>query len=264
MSQAPASSPPAASAPAKSGSLIRLAILVVLLLGAIGMWYYDYSYAGPRSDQAHKDIEKFVADQNELGVAKPGDGVIRREEIAKVVGFAPTYSTKNKDYDVEYYCWWGPIPGLNTYKRFITVVYVGPEPRRYGTHHLNEEPPEELLPGYEPPVSEDAAAPTGEPPPLGPVGGMSPPGEGGKKGKGGRGGAPGEGDPPTTDTPSEDKPATEGDKPATEGDKPKEADKPATESDKPAEAPKEGDADKPAAAESDTKPAAESTEPKPE
>lgn len=262
MSQGTAASPAAAPPAAKTGSVIRLAILIALLLGAIGMWYYDYSYAGPRSNKAHEDIEKYVATRNEEGVSKTKGGVIRREEIKDLVGFAPTYTTKHKDHDVEYYCWWGPIPGLNTYKRFITVVYVGPEPRRYQTHHLNESPPEELLPGYVPPSSpnsvEDApvaGTPSGE--------ADSDSGEkGGKKGRG-RGAEAGEGDTPSTDTPGEGTTTSEGDKPA---ESPKEGgEKPAAETDKPAtpgESPKD-EADKPAAAVTEEKPAGEPSESKP-
>jgi hypothetical protein len=276
-------SPPAAPAPAaKSGSLIRLGILVLLLLVAIGMWYYDYSFAGPRSTQAHDEIQTFVDKKNEEGVSNnKGERVVRREDIKNLLGFAPTYTKKEKDYDVEYYCWWGPIPGLNTWKRYITVVYVGPEPRRYQTHHLNEPPPDEMLPGYIPPIPEGAvpgvAGMGGGAPPMGPPA-MGPPGMGppGMKGKGGRGrgAAPGEGDAPTTDTPGEGQPATEGEKPATEGEKPatedekpadppKEGDtpKPATEGEKPAESPADADKEKPAAPASEAKPASEEPNP---
>ncbi len=241
----PASS--ATAPPAKSGSAIRLLILLGLLAVAIGMWWYDYKVAGPGSEKAYVDIEALVKQRNEQGVSggKKAD-LVRSEDIQTLLKMKPTKTYVKPDHTIEYYCWWGPIPGLNTYKRYITVVYVGDEPRRFSTHHKNEVPPQESLPGYVPP-SEDLGKVF-----LPPAG--TPSGEGGK-GKGSEGA-----DSPTTETPAEGDAAKPDDK-STEGAKPVESESLKPDSEKPAAETKPAAEDKPAEepakADSSAKPADE-------
>ncbi|MEX2175150.1 MAG: hypothetical protein WD872_12380 [Pirellulaceae bacterium] len=249
-------SPPTATAPARSGSPIRLLALLGLLAVVVGMYCYDYFVAEPESVQAHADIEALVIARNARGVGDNSDGensdLVRSKDMQKLLG-APTFTKEGEDYTIEYYCWWGQIPGLNTWKRYVTVLYEGEVPRRYESHYLNEAPPAQDMPGYVPPPSPEGTVGAEEMfGPDGPLGGgaaetTAEPAEG----------TPAESaeDKPAEETspkPAEDKPAE--DKPAE--DKPAE-DKPAE--DKPAEdKPAEETAPKPAAA-SDA-PAAKSDE----
>jgi hypothetical protein len=245
----PASSvsrPAAPAPPSSGGSPVRLLVLIGVLALAVGAWFYDYSYAGPGSESKYEEIQKMVDEKNAKGV-KDG-GRISSKDVEAVVGFPATFVVEKPDYTVEWYCWWGKIPVLSTWKRYITVVYQG-DPRHFNTHHKNEPPPEESLPGYQPPpsvtpeVGGQLAAPTipGGDLPGGMEGGAGP-GKG-KKSGGGEEASKG-------DTPADAAPA-EGDKPAeakTEEAKPEEAKpaeakpdetKPADE--KPADAPKGDD-----------------------
>ena len=168
--------------------------------------------------------------------------MVKSEDVVATIGFAPTYVEQGKWHTTEWYCWWGKIPVLSTWKRYITVVYVG-EPRRFSSHYLNEAPPEEALPGTLKVQSHDAGGTSGGEPATG---------EGGDKGPSDptkvevtpiEGGKPAE-DKPAETKPADDKPAAE-EKPAAEKpaeDKPAETkpaeDKPATEekaAEKPAE-----------------------------
>jgi hypothetical protein len=227
---------PASSPPKNSGGATRLLILLGILVLAVGAYAYDHFVGAPNSEKAYDDIQNMVNQKNEQGI-KDG-GLVRTEDVQKVVGFGPTFVEQKPDYRVEWYCWWGQIPVLNTWKRYITVVYVGPEPRRYNTHYKNQRPPAEDLPGYEPPAQAAPAggaegAPMAEPAPD-----ADAKGEKSGEEKGEKGDAP----PPAADAPKAADAPTEGDKPADAapkaGDAPKEADKPA-ESPKPAEAPKD-------------------------
>jgi len=223
---------PATAPPAKSGSAIRLLILLGLLAVAISMWWYDYSVAGPGSETAYLDIEALVKQRNEQGVSsgKKAD-LVRSEDIQALLKMKPTKTEVNPDHTIEYYCWWGSLPWLNTYKRYITVVYVGDE-RRFSTHHKNERPPLESLPGYVPP-SEDkgkvflpaAGTPSSE---------VS--GEGGNGGKGkGKGKGSKGADSPMTDTSSEGDAALPGADKSTEEVKPVESQAPPSDSEEPTE-----------------------------
>ena len=160
---APASSasPPTASAPKSGGSAVRLLVLIGILALAVGMWFYDYSYAGPGSESKYKEIDDMVIAKNAKGV-KDG-GLVTRQDVAAVVGFQPTYVEQKPDCTIEWYCWWGKIPVLSTWKRYITVLYVG-EPRRFSSHYLNQAPPEEDLPGSRHAATADAGGtPAAEP-----------------------------------------------------------------------------------------------------
>jgi hypothetical protein len=129
------------------GSQIRLLVLVTVLGVVIGAYAYDYLVAAPGSEKAFEDLEALALSRESQ--ATESGGLVHSADVQKVVGFAPTFTQKETNYTVEWYCWWGPIPGLSTWKRYLTVVYVGAEPRYYSTHHKNEPPPEEFLPKME-------------------------------------------------------------------------------------------------------------------
>jgi hypothetical protein len=147
---APASPPP--SSPA------RLALLVGLLVAAIGALAYDYLVAKPGCDAAYKKIQEFVDAQNKLGV-KEG-ALITPDAMHKELGMQPTWVEKHDDqnYEVEYYCWWGNVPVFNTRRHFISVVYNGKEPRHFSSHHHNESPPDEALPVVHQPTPQSEEA----------------------------------------------------------------------------------------------------------
>jgi hypothetical protein len=220
-----------------------LLVLIGILALAVVAWYYDYSYAGPGSDTKYDAIQKMVDDTNAKGV-KEG-GVVDSKLVQEVVGFAPTYVQQEKDYTVEWYCWWGKIPVLTTWKRYITVVYEG-EPRHFINHHKNEPPPAESLPGYMPPAPPPGADAGATPPEMTGAPAMPgmPAGGGGRGGKKGNGAEPGEGSGESTKTGEGDAAIPKSDTPPSE-DAPKATDKPA-ESEKPAEgaSPKADDAPK--------------------
>ena len=142
--QAPASPAPASQPPAPSSPL-RLVILLGLLGLVIGAYGYDFFMARPDCEAADTTIQEFVDAQNKMGVKDASS--VTPDAIHKVLGMQPTWREvhDDKDYEVEYYCWWGHVPVLNTRRHFITVVYVGKEPRRFSSHH-REVPPEEALP----------------------------------------------------------------------------------------------------------------------
>lgn len=160
MSQVTPSAPPeakptaTAAAPAKKGSPIRLLILLVLLALAVGALGYDYLVARPAVDKAYKDIQALADQRNQAGVGKAD--LVRSKDIQELLGGKPTIvrDYPKEGYTLEWYCWWGPVPFLNTYRQYIVVVYVGDEPRRYSTHHQNEMPTEENLPLAVPPAEE--------------------------------------------------------------------------------------------------------------
>jgi len=160
----------------RAASPIRVLILLTILAAAIGAYTYDYLVAQPGSERAYQDVQALVDERNSAAAnrAKPATS----SDVQKLIGFAPTFTQVEANHTIEWYCWWGWIPGLNTWKRYVTVVYVGHEPRHVNSHHLNEAPPEESLPKY--------YLPTGiaEPLPVpGPLGLGGPGGAAGDKGK---------------------------------------------------------------------------------
>jgi hypothetical protein len=144
-----AASPAGAGAPpakAQSGSA-RLIILLVLLVAAIAALIYDFAVAGPSSIAAEKRLTEFVDTKNKLGV-KEG-GTVTQADVQKELGMKPTWVDKHDDkhYEIEYYCWRGPIPVVNMMKHYLAVVYIGDGPvRRISSHYLNDKPPREALP----------------------------------------------------------------------------------------------------------------------
>lgn len=148
--QSPASSPPprAGSAlPPQQGSSTRLLVLLGLLAVAIGALAFDFFVAGPGAKAADDKIQKFVDDRNKMSVKDAA--VVTSKDIRELLGMTPTAIEQHPEdnYEIEYYCWWGPVPVLNTRRQYISVVYYGSkEPRRFSSHHRNERPPEEALP----------------------------------------------------------------------------------------------------------------------
>jgi len=161
----PASQPPAASAPPPSSGA-RLIVLLGLLGLVIAAYGYDYGVARPAVDAAEKKVNDFVDASNRLGV-KEGTSVTP-DAIHKELGMNPTFVEKhpNDHYEVEYYCWWGHVPVLNLRRHFLSLVYVGDEPRRFSSHHKNEAPPREALPILEKvePTADDQSVPLPESP----------------------------------------------------------------------------------------------------
>jgi hypothetical protein len=137
-------------------SPLRLIVLLGLLGLAIGVFVYDYAGARPGVDAAEKKIGDFVDGRNRMSVADGGR--VTPDEIHKLLGMKPTWVDKHdKDqYEVEYYCWWGPVPLFNMRRHYLSIVYVGDEPRRFSSHYKNEVPPVEALPILEQPSSEPA------------------------------------------------------------------------------------------------------------
>jgi hypothetical protein len=131
--------------------VVEIGVLVIATLGLA----YNYLVAKPGAEAAEKKIQDYVDAQNKKGVrdAKP----VTSKEISELLGMKPTYVEKHDDenYEIEYYCWWGPVPVLNMRKEFISVVYygTGEQPRRFSSHHRNEKPPEEALPIPQQPAS---------------------------------------------------------------------------------------------------------------
>jgi hypothetical protein len=132
--------PPAPSSP------LRLLILLGLLLAAIGIYAYDFLVAKPGAQAANEKIQAFVDARNKLGV-KQGS-IVTPADIHKELGMNPTTREVHEkdDYEIEYYRWWGHVPLLNTRRHFISIVYLGKDPRRFSSHYLNEPPPDEALP----------------------------------------------------------------------------------------------------------------------
>jgi hypothetical protein len=162
------------TAPAKPGSSpARLAVLITLLVIALGALAYDRFAAQPNCEAADKKIQEFVDEQNKKGV-KDGS-LVTPDKIHDLLKMQPTYVEKNeKDgYLIEYYCWWGKVPVINMRRHFIGVVYVGKE-NRFSSHHRERVPKEAL------PIIEETSPPQGQtlPPPEEMSSGKAPPAEG--------------------------------------------------------------------------------------
>lgn len=153
VTSAPSSPPPAPPPPQASNA--RLVLLLGLLAIVIGAYAYDFFVAKPKCEAADKKIQEFVDARNKMGV-KEG-ALVTPDELHKELGMQPTWVDKHADkhYEVEYYCWWGHIPLLNMRRHFISVVYIGDEPRRFSSHH-RELPPDEALPISNEPLTDDA------------------------------------------------------------------------------------------------------------
>jgi hypothetical protein len=165
-----AESPPAGQK-RQTAATVRFLMLLGILAAVSGGYAYDYFVAAPDSERAYLKLQALV-DLRNAQPAKSGQP-LRAADVQQVIGFAPTFTQVETDHTIQWYCWWGRIPGLNTWKRYVTVVYVGHEPRRYGSHYLNEAPPEESLPKNYLPT--EIAHPLPTPGPLGLPGSGSPP-----------------------------------------------------------------------------------------
>jgi len=123
--------------------MVLLGLLVVL----IGWYSYDYFVAKPSTMAADTAIQKLADERNKQGIkaedgTKLGDGRVVSADIQKLLGRAPSSTKQEKEYTVETY-WWYSMPHRN----YLSVLYVGNEPRRYNAHYLNSLPPTEDLPG---------------------------------------------------------------------------------------------------------------------
>lgn len=216
---------PAAAPTSSGGSSTRLAVLLVLLVIALGALAYDNLVAKPQCEEADKKIQEYVDEQNKKGV-KDGS-LVTPEKIHDLLKMQPTYVEKNdKDgYLVEYYCWWGKVPVINMRRHFIGVVYVGKE-NRFSSHHRERVPKEAL------PIIEETPPPPGQPLPAPEEmpAGKAPPEEGKEEGK-----AAAPDSPPASDPGKGKEPGAEGQE-SKEGQKEAAADAPTARSD-PSEVP---------------------------
>jgi len=137
-------SPPPSPPPQTNSA--RLILLMILLGLAMAALFYDYRIAGPGVEAAEKKAQEFVDARNRLGVKD--SALVTPDEIHKELGMMPTWVEKHPEdqYEIEYYCWRGPIPVINMMKHYIAIVYIGNEPRRFSSLHKNERPPREALP----------------------------------------------------------------------------------------------------------------------
>lgn len=151
----PQPSTSAASPPQTSPA--RLIVLLILLGVAIGALFYDFTVAKPGIEAAETKLSEFVDERNKLGV-KEG-GTVTPADVHKELGMQPTWVDKHdaQNYEVEYYCWWGPVPVLNMRRHYLAVVYVGEGTRRISSHYKNERPPREALP-----ILDDSSAKQGD------------------------------------------------------------------------------------------------------
>lgn len=155
---APADSLP----PPPKTSPLRLIVLLGILAVAVGVLAYDYKIAGPNCEAGEKKIQEFVDARNKLGV-KEG-ALVTAADVRKELGMEPTKIEKNDEYGytVEYYSWWGNVPILNRRRHYISVVYIGQEPRHFSSSHRNSPPPTDALPIPEAmdPTADDSPLPT--------------------------------------------------------------------------------------------------------
>ena len=128
--------------------------MLVLVTAA---WIYDYAVARPNVNAVYGKIGEFLDARNRIGV-KEG-ALVTAADIHKELRMEPTWVDKHAlyQYEVEYYCWWGHIPVINLRRHYLSLVYIGDEPRRFSSHHKNEVPPHEALPSMEkvPPSADD-------------------------------------------------------------------------------------------------------------
>jgi hypothetical protein len=143
--------------------MIRGCVLGGILAAVVAAYAYDRFVAAPGSERAYEAVQDLVEERN--GQAAGTTPRLASADVQAAVGFAPTFTQVEQDYTIEWYCWWGWVPGLNTWKRFVTVVYVGNEPRRVGSHYINEVPPQESLPKHY--LPKGIAQPLPTPGPLG-------------------------------------------------------------------------------------------------
>jgi hypothetical protein len=149
-------------------SSARLIVLLGLLAIVIGAYAYDYMVARPGVEAADKKIQDFVDARNKMGVRE--GSVVTPDDLHKHLGVQPTFVEKHDDenYQVEYYCWWGQVPYINTRRHFISVVYYGKDPGRFSSHH-REHPPAEALPISEQPTGEPGTLPEPQTPGAAPA-----------------------------------------------------------------------------------------------
>ena len=180
---APGANPETVPAEPTKKSPVRTLILFAILLLVIGAYAHDYFVAAPAAREAHEKIQKLVDERNAQGVK--GSELVTSDDIQAAINKKPSKVDKQKDHTVEVYRFWG---GMLPQRQYISVLYLGEEPRRHHVHYLNSMPFEEDYPS-ETKIPEGPAESTGTD--EGPMSGSS--------------AAPGEGsDAPTSDSPSSD------------------------------------------------------------
>jgi hypothetical protein len=162
------SAAPAAAPAPRNESPARLIVLLALLAVVIGAYAYDFLVARPGVEAADKKIQDFVDARNKMDVRK--GSVVTPDDLHNALGMQPTFVEPHddKNYKIEYYCWWGLVPYINTRRHFISVVYYGSDPGRFSSHH-REHPPAEALPISEQPTGEPGALPEPQTPDAAPA-----------------------------------------------------------------------------------------------
>ncbi len=59
----------------------------------------------------------------------------------------PTWVDKHnaEHYEVEYFCWWGPVPVINMRRHYLSVVYIGEDGKRISARTTRMKHPLEKL-----------------------------------------------------------------------------------------------------------------------
>lgn len=189
----PAPPVPPAKQPA---NIMRQVILWGLLALVVGAYAYDYFVAQPAAIAAEEKLREFVDERNKQSVKV--SGMVTPKDVHETLGMTPTFVEKHDDlqYLVEYYCWWGSVPYLNTRRQFLWIVYVGTEPdMKLSSLGRNTPPSPESLPIEPPSLADDKPLPT-------PDDAAAPPAKEGEEGA-----AKGEDSPPAEAKTTDDKPA---------------------------------------------------------
>ena len=154
MSDSP-STPDAAPPSNEKSPLMRQIILVVCLGLMIRALYYDRKVARPNSTaKAYKLLQvarNRLYDYNAAAQLSPA-------EVAEILGKQAARTEETDYYVKETYSWTAGMPFRSYY---VVAVYskARGEPR-YTFSMYNEQPTEDMLPGYEPPPSEFDPPPT--------------------------------------------------------------------------------------------------------
>lgn len=122
-----------ASPTSSSGTRIRQAILLTLLLAVIGMALYERLYAKPESEKAHALLEE-AANARLSSNQRP----LRAEEIQELLGQKPDEVVTDENSYQEKYVWTRGLPWQNY---FMWVVYT---PNKAYRMHCSNEPPDKL------------------------------------------------------------------------------------------------------------------------
>jgi hypothetical protein len=264
-------------------SPVRLVVLLAVLALMVGALGYDQLVAGPGSVSADKTLKLEAEKNNAEGFSaqltaeekqqRVATSLFNPQKVQEILKRKPdaVVTQAERNYAVEYYRYWGPVPLFNR-RHYLAVVYHGKAPNlRYTTHYVNTAPPAESLPGYQRPA-EDSPLPSealsissglsyqkGEDGTVKTSGNDISGGGGGGKGKG-KGKGKGGGLPPPGESPADTTPPAEA-IPTTQA-TPVESTPPAENKDG-AKTPAKDDAAKEGAKPAEAKPAEEKAEAKP-